>query len=333
MYKVGWATDTGADTAASDILAAMDQAIMDGVDIMSLSIGLGPAPYFEDPIAIASLSEVERGILVTCAAGNDAFPSTTENGAPWIATVGASTIGRSFVGTLKLGNGISLKGTSYFPQSVLVSDALLYYGKGNVTKAMCQNLDTEEVSGEVVFCDNNNGSDILGQINEVQRAGASAGIFVAEMADYPVLYSFPSLVLKIGSGTKVKDYATGAMKQQWYQSHPPSICFLHSKPSRNINFGMDPSNPYFVHYSNHSGHLLVPIKLNGANYPSWNKSMIHALTTKNKIGFINGSIEQPSKKDQPTEYALWNQCNIMVLSWLTHSCGAALDNIYGVEDI
>ncbi|KAK3041901.1 hypothetical protein RJ639_002183 [Escallonia herrerae] len=47
--------------------------------------------------------------------------------------------------------------------------------------------------------------------------------------------------------------------------------------------------------------------------------MIHALTAKNKIGFINGSIEQPSEKDQPTEYALWNQCNSMILSWLTHS--------------
>ncbi|KAK2971856.1 hypothetical protein RJ640_000873 [Escallonia rubra] len=213
MYKVGWATDTGADIAASDILAAMDQAIMDGVDVMSLSIGLGQAPYFDDPIAIASLSAVERGIFVTCAAGNYAFPSTTENGAPWITTVGASTIDRSFVGKLKLGNGFSLEGTSYFPQSVLVSDVLLYYGKGNVTKAMCQKLDPKEVSGKVVFCDNNNSSDILGQIIEVQGAGASVGIFVTEMPDLePFLYSFPSLILKNGSGTKVKDYTTAASK-------------------------------------------------------------------------------------------------------------------------
>ncbi|KAK2977874.1 hypothetical protein RJ640_020218 [Escallonia rubra] len=126
-------------------------------------------------------------------------------------TVGASTIDRSFVGKLKLGNGFSLEGTSYFPQSVLVSDVLLYYGKGNVTKAMCQKLDTKEVSGKVVFCDNNNSSYILGQIIEVQGAGASVGIFVTEMPDLePFLYSFPSLILKNGSGTKVKDYTTGA---------------------------------------------------------------------------------------------------------------------------
>ncbi|KAK3012896.1 hypothetical protein RJ639_009713 [Escallonia herrerae] len=58
--------------------------------------------------------------------------------------------------------------------------------------------------------------------------------------------------------------------------------------------------------ANHPSHLLIPIKLNEANYPSRSKSMIHALTAKNKIGFINGSIEQLSEKDQPTKYALWN---------------------------
>lgn len=47
--------------------------------------------------------------------------------------------------------------------------------------------------------------------------------------------------------------------------------------------------------------------------------MIHALIAKNKIGFIDGSIQSPPKKDKPSEFALWNQCKIMILSWLTHS--------------
>ncbi|KAK3027168.1 hypothetical protein RJ639_042434 [Escallonia herrerae] len=112
---------------------------------------------------------------------------------------------------------------------------------------------------------------------------------------------------------QARDFKVGASEinkaSRWergYQSHPSSICFLHSKPSSNINCGMDPSNPHFVHHSDHPGHLFIPIKLNGANYPSWSKSMIHAVTAKNKIGFINGSIEQLSEKDQPTEYALSN---------------------------
>nr|CAD1830596.1 unnamed protein product [Ananas comosus var. bracteatus] len=82
---------------------------------------------------------------------------------------------------------------------------------------------------------------------------------------------------------------------------------------------MDPSHPYYVHHSDQPGHMLVPVKLNGANYQSWSKAMIHALTAKNKLGFIDGSLEAPSQKEKPTEFALWNQCNSLILSWLTHS--------------
>ncbi|KAK3031955.1 hypothetical protein RJ639_037116 [Escallonia herrerae] len=69
----------------------------------------------------------------------------------------------------------------------------------------------------------------------------------------------------------------------------------------------------------HPSHFLVPIKLNGANYPSWSKSMIHALTAKTKLASSMDPLSNLQKKDQPTEYALWNQCNSMILSWLTHS--------------
>ncbi|KAL5805972.1 hypothetical protein ACOSQ4_028705 [Xanthoceras sorbifolium] len=46
--------------------------------------------------------------------------------------------------------------------------------------------------------------------------------------------------------------------------------------------------------------------------------MIHALTAKNKMGFINGSIKPPSEIEKPTKFSLWNQCNSMILSWITH---------------
>ncbi|KAK9077344.1 hypothetical protein SSX86_005681 [Deinandra increscens subsp. villosa] len=82
---------------------------------------------------------------------------------------------------------------------------------------------------------------------------------------------------------------------------------------------VDTSSPYYVHHSDQPGHMLVPIKLNGANYQSWSKSMIHALTAKNKIGFVDGTIVAPSQIDKPSEFAMWNQCNSMILSWLTHS--------------
>lgn len=92
IYKVG--TGQG-DVAESDVVAAMDQAVLDGVDVMSLSFGFDPRPFFEDSIAIASLSAVEKGISVVCAAGNQYEANTTANGAPWITTVGAGTLDRN----------------------------------------------------------------------------------------------------------------------------------------------------------------------------------------------------------------------------------------------
>ncbi|XP_071723845.1 uncharacterized protein [Rutidosis leptorrhynchoides] len=82
---------------------------------------------------------------------------------------------------------------------------------------------------------------------------------------------------------------------------------------------MDSRNPYYVHHSDQPGHMLVPTKLNGANYQSWSKAMIHALIAKNKVGFIDGSLAAPSKETHPVDFALWNQSNSMILSWLSHS--------------
>jgi subtilisin family serine protease len=86
--------------AGSSILAAFSDAIKDGVDILSLSLG-SPASrisdFKEDPIAIGAFHAVENGITVVCSAGNDG-PSekTVSNGAPWILTVAATTIDRRF---------------------------------------------------------------------------------------------------------------------------------------------------------------------------------------------------------------------------------------------
>ncbi|KAJ8620514.1 hypothetical protein MRB53_029043 [Persea americana] len=85
---------------------------------------------------------------------------------------------------------------------------------------------------------------------------------------------------------------------------------------------VDQSHPYYIHHSDQPGYSLVPIKLNGTNYQSWSKSVMHALIAKKKIGFINGTIEEPSQDANPEEFELWNQCNSMILSWLTHSVEA-----------
>lgn len=103
MYKVCWSSGC----SSADVLAAYDDAIADGVDIISVSLGFGSfLQYFEDPIAIGSFHAMRKGILTSASAGNSGpYPFTVNNYAPWIVTVAASTIDRKFVAQVVLGNG------------------------------------------------------------------------------------------------------------------------------------------------------------------------------------------------------------------------------------
>lgn len=103
MYKVCWSFGC----SSADILKAFDDAIADGVDIISVSLGSDfPADYFEDPIAIGSFHAMKNGILTSNSAGNSGpYPVSVANFAPWTLTVAASTIDRKFVAKAVLGNG------------------------------------------------------------------------------------------------------------------------------------------------------------------------------------------------------------------------------------
>ncbi|XWS33601.1 hypothetical protein CRYUN_Cryun22dG0097000 [Craigia yunnanensis] len=114
MYKVFWRYGI----YASDVIAAMDQAIDDGVDILSISLGFSVEERLleDDPIAVASFAAMEKGVLVVASAGNDGPVSwSIFNGAPWLLTVGAGSIDREFYGILTLGNGVQIKFQTLYP--------------------------------------------------------------------------------------------------------------------------------------------------------------------------------------------------------------------------
>ncbi|CAL9023896.1 unnamed protein product [Prunus brigantina] len=81
----------------------------------------------------------------------------------------------------------------------------------------------------------------------------------------------------------------------------------------------DASNPFFVHHSDHPGMVLVPKLLNGDNYTTWCRSIRLSLGAKNKLGFVEGTVQIPSEKSNPDHYSHWLQCNDMVLSWILNS--------------
>lgn len=109
-YKVCWAPVNESECFDADIMKAFDMAIEDGVDVLSVSVGGEPNDYFEDGIAIGAFHAVKNGIVVVCSAGNSGpADGTVSNVAPWIITVGASTIDREFQAFVELRNGTRLK--------------------------------------------------------------------------------------------------------------------------------------------------------------------------------------------------------------------------------
>lgn len=111
IYKVCWKI-SGIGCSDADLLKAFDQAIHDGVDVLSVSIGY-QVPLFpyvkQDGIAIGSFHAVAKGITVVCSAGNEGpFSQTVENTAPWIINVAATTIDRAFPTAITLGNNHTL---------------------------------------------------------------------------------------------------------------------------------------------------------------------------------------------------------------------------------
>ncbi|KAL6212445.1 hypothetical protein ACLB2K_017665 [Fragaria x ananassa] len=216
---------------------------------MSLSLGFEFLSYYNDVIAIASLSAIEKGIVVVCAAGNNWAYNSTQNGAPWITTVGAGTLDRTFTATMTLDNGIS-----YFPESVYITDAPLYYGKDNARKTRCNGgaLDHKEVAGKVVLCDNITETDVSSlrfQKLEVERAGGRgyAGIFMTNLSLLdPEDFSIPAVIVPIATGALIREYATQANT-----TRVKTLSFVYTKlgtkPSLQVAYfssrGPDPITP------------------------------------------------------------------------------------------
>src|SRR5262245_35248476 len=96
-YKALWSTQDGstASGATSDIVAAIDQAVADGVDVINFSVS-GATSDVLDPMEAAFLAAAEAGVFVSASAGNSGPAATTvAHPSPWVTTVAADTHNRS----------------------------------------------------------------------------------------------------------------------------------------------------------------------------------------------------------------------------------------------
>ncbi|MFQ6658332.1 hypothetical protein Gotur_027646 [Gossypium turneri] len=163
---------------SEDILAGFDDAIADGVDLISVSLGLEiPVDLYLDPVAIGAFHAAEKGVLVLQSAGNSGTTGfqSVSSVAPWILSVAASTTDRLFVDKAVLGNGWkTLTGFSVNSFSLNRTKVPLVYGL-QVTSS-CDEADARAcysyclnktlVKNKIVLC------DVMNGVNAAYDAGA-----------------------------------------------------------------------------------------------------------------------------------------------------------------
>jgi subtilisin family serine protease len=136
----------------SDLAAAIDQAVADGVNVINYSIGGGASLTGADDISF--LFAADAGVFVATSAGNSGPDPGTIGGpasVPWVTTVGASTQSRFFQGTITLGNGEKYAGASITPgigKTPLVDGAA-------AGSELCVpgDLNPAMVAGKMVLCE------------------------------------------------------------------------------------------------------------------------------------------------------------------------------------
>ncbi|XP_043712317.1 subtilisin-like protease SBT1.7 [Telopea speciosissima] len=183
VYKVCWM----GGCFSTDIMAGMDKAIEDGVNVISMSLGGGMTDYYRDSIAMGAFAAMERGILVSCSAGNAGpSPYSLSNVAPWITTVGAGTLDRDFPAYVTLGNGKNFSGVSLYSGNQLSNSLLPLIYAGNASNVsngnlcMTETLIPSKVAGKIVLCDR--GVNARVQKGAVVKQAGGVGMILANTA-------------------------------------------------------------------------------------------------------------------------------------------------------
>jgi hypothetical protein len=97
----------------------------------------------------------------------------------------------------------------------------------------------------------------------------------------------------------------------------PPVNSMETIPSSSTPSTVEFSSLCYLHHGDSLGTHLVSQPLVGNNYHTWKRSMSMALSAKNKLGFIDGSLVKLA--EDTSEYFVWDRCNNMVLSWILNS--------------
>ncbi|KAJ1426812.1 Peptidase S8/S53 domain [Sesbania bispinosa] len=210
VYKVCWSLSGCADM---DILAAFDAAIHDGVDVISISIGGGNPDFVHDSISVGAFHAMRKGIITVASAGNDG-PSlgSVTNSAPWIVTVAASGIDRSFKSTVHLGSGKNISGIGIncfnpkrneYPLINGIDAAKDSKSKDDARFCYKEALEPNKVKGKVVYCK----LDSWGAEAVVKELGGMGAIIESDQyPDVAQIFMAPATIVNNSIGESIIHY-------------------------------------------------------------------------------------------------------------------------------
>ncbi|NUT37217.1 MAG: S8 family peptidase [Hamadaea sp.] len=220
VYKVLWqnpAPDTGSSGQTADLVAAINDAVADGVDVINYSIS-GSTTSIVNPVEIAFFNAAASGVFVATSAGNSGpGASTVAHNAPWTMTVAASTHDRGNQKTVTLGNGASYTGvgvvsTPVASTGLVNSSAIPAAGRTVADADLCMigSIDPAQAAGKIVVC--TRGSNARVEKSQVVKAAGGVGMVLVNPAAAPGLvgdfHSVPTVHLEgAAGGDAVKAYA------------------------------------------------------------------------------------------------------------------------------
>ena len=219
MYKALWSTQDASTAGGNgaDLVAAIDQAVADGVDVINYSIS-GSQTNFRDAAEIAFMYAADAGVFVAASAGNSGpTTSTVAHPSPWITTVAAGTHNRDGQGSVTLGNGQSYAGasvaTAVGPAPLVDSVNVGLAGAPAADVQLCVpgTLDPAKVTGKIVLC-------LRGVIARVDKSRAvlqagGVGMILYNNPDSSLNADFhfvPTVHVNSAAGLAIKAYAATA---------------------------------------------------------------------------------------------------------------------------
>jgi len=226
VYKVCWSYNV-ADPAgknscfSGDSVKAIEQAVVDGVNVINFSISGGTT--INDPVEQAFLHASNAGVFVSASAGNEGPANMVAHISPWQTTVAASTHNRLLQADVILGNGKKYTGASMntapLPNAPIVTAESVGLAGANASRVtLCYSasanggvavLDPAKVAGKIVTCARGENARVDKSLAVFEAGGVGMVEIDNDAGLVAEVHSVPTVHVTRADGAAIKAYAQG----------------------------------------------------------------------------------------------------------------------------